>query len=44
MTRSLALPALLLSTLLMACQPSAPAADAAATAQQVEEQGAEEVG
>jgi thiol:disulfide interchange protein DsbA len=33
MTRSLALPALLLSTLLMACQPSAPAADATATAQ-----------
>jgi thiol:disulfide interchange protein DsbA len=30
MTRSLAFPALLLSTLLMACQPSAPAADAAA--------------
>jgi thiol:disulfide interchange protein DsbA len=39
MTRSLALPALLLSTLLMACQPSAPAADAAATAQPTADAG-----
>lgn len=39
MTRSLALPALLLSTLLMACQPSAPAADAGATAQPTADAG-----